>query len=305
MKRRDFLTAMSATLPLPLIGCNQLLTDKDDGMVLTSIMNLQGFLNVLLPEWEEKLKATIGMTVVNGFTGERASYRGSDRFPFNSTIKAFIVANFLKLADNNQIKLNKSIQIQESDLLSYAPVTKSFFAEGKPMTFEQLCEATMTMSDNTAANLILSEMGGLPVFNEFLASIGMQNTILTDNEPLLNEAKYGDFKNTTQPIEYIDGLMYLYKQAVLSESSHAKWTLWMKQNQVADSLFRKYLPNNWEIFDRTGAGSNGSRNIIALIKNNKKVPYYVSLFFVNTEASFADRNEAIAKIGEALYQKIT
>jgi len=69
---------------------------------------------------------------------------------------------------------------------------------------------------------------------------------------------------------------------------------------------RNYLPNNWllgnwQSADRTSASSKGPCKIIAVVWNERRIPYFVSLFIVETTASFADRNEAIARIGEQLY----
>lgn len=298
MQRRHFLLSLSA-LTLPMMGCRSLNdltvnTAKTDNSV-------QQQLNRIIPAWEKRLDAKIGVSITNSATLQHASYRGSEQFPFNSTIKTFIVANFLQLVDSNQRSLNKQVDIKQSDLLEYAPVCKIFFDANESMTFEQLCAAAITMSDNTAANLILVELGGLAVFNQFLQSIGLANTVAGHDEPLLNEAKYGDVVDTTQPVEYATGLQSLMTQTVLSTESKQRLLDWMRQNKVADGLFRRHLPANWQIADRTGAGSNGSRNIIAVVWNEKQVSYFISLFIVETSASFSDRNEAIARIGEQLY----
>ncbi|GAB2734696.1 hypothetical protein GCM10027019_12570 [Melaminivora jejuensis] len=46
------------------------------------------------------------------------------------------------------------------DLVEYSPRTEPH-ADREGMTVAELCEATMVLSDNTAANLLLRRQGGL------------------------------------------------------------------------------------------------------------------------------------------------
>lgn len=51
------------------------------------------------------------------------------------------------------------MSFSESDLVTYSPVTEKY-AGRQAMTLADLCEAALTMSDNTAANLVLQALGG-------------------------------------------------------------------------------------------------------------------------------------------------
>ncbi|MCV5738039.1 serine hydrolase, partial [Escherichia coli] len=70
---------------------------------------------------------------------------------------------------------------------------------GQRTRIEHACEAAMLMSDNTAANLVLNEIGGPKAVTLFLRSIGDNATRLDRLEPRLNEAKPGDKRDTTTP----------------------------------------------------------------------------------------------------------
>ncbi|MCW4442636.1 serine hydrolase, partial [Vibrio splendidus] len=45
----------------------------------------------------------------------------------------------------------------QNDLVEYSPVTEKHLTDG--MTVRELCSAAITMSDNTAANLLLTTIG--------------------------------------------------------------------------------------------------------------------------------------------------
>ena len=72
-------------------------------------------------------------------------------------------------------------------MIEYSPVCKKYFGEDKPISISELCEATITLSDNGSANILLDKIGGLTAFNQFLKEIGA-DMVLANNEPLLNRS---------------------------------------------------------------------------------------------------------------------
>ncbi|WP_205690492.1 serine hydrolase, partial [Poseidonibacter lekithochrous] len=83
--------------------------------------------------------------------------------------------------------------------VTYSPVTEKWI--GKRFTPKQACDATMTFSDNTAANIVLHAVGGPEQLTEFLRRrVGDSTTRLDRTEPTLNEAKLNDPRDTTTPI---------------------------------------------------------------------------------------------------------
>lgn len=305
MKRRHFLKT-AVTLPflsLSVIGCAT--TKPALSMTYKTNTLLQNLLSDLLPSWENKLNAKIGMAVITASNNELASYRGNDFFPFNSTIKAFIGAYILQLVDKGQLDLTHTLQIKATDLLEYAPQSKKFFEANQPISIAELSEAMITVSDNTASNLLLDTTGGLKPFNDFLHQIGNSEVILAHNEPLLNRSHYGEKIDTVKPIAYTQALKNILMGNILSEQSKKLLLTWLINDKVGDSLLRKHLPNDWQIGDKTGAGDE-SRNIVAIIWNSQKEAYFVSLFITQPyDGKSHDFNNqksvAIAEIGRAIY----
>lgn len=305
MHRRHFLTLSAVALPFSstlLTGC---VTANTHLALANSNTPLQNLLSELLPSWENKLNAKIGMAIIPASNGTTASYRGNEFFPFNSTIKAFIGAYILYLADKGQLNLAEKITVKSSDLLEYAPTTKKFFEANKPISIAELCEAMITLSDNTASNLLLEKKGGLSPFNDFLHQIGNTAITLAHNEPLLNRSHYGEIFDTAKPIQYAQSLKNLLTNDILSAQSKKQLITWLANDKVADDLLRKYLPKDWHIGDKTGTG-NESKNIVAVIWNAQGEAYFVSLFVTQPHDGKANDFEkqkgvAIAEIGRAIY----
>lgn len=67
------------------------------------------------------------------------------------------------------------------------------------MTLDELCQAALQVSDNTAGNLLLQIIGGPPAITAFARSIGDDRTRLDRCETELNSAVPGDARDTSSP----------------------------------------------------------------------------------------------------------
>ncbi len=65
--------------------------------------------------------------------------------------------------------LKQNILYSQTDLMTWSPISSKFVATG--MTVSQLCAAAITVSDNTAMNLLAKRIGGIQTINSFARSI--------------------------------------------------------------------------------------------------------------------------------------
>ena len=77
-----------------------------------------------------------------------------------STFKWVLAAAVLARCDRGELAPSDRVSYGTSDLLEWAPVTSQQAASGS-MTIDALAQAAVTVSDNTAANLLLSKVGVL------------------------------------------------------------------------------------------------------------------------------------------------
>ncbi|GHA78906.1 beta-lactamase [Formosimonas limnophila] len=250
---------------------------------------------------QEELKhnARIGVVVLNHERQTLIDYKGNERFPMNSTFKAFLCAAVLKKVDEHSLSLNEAIKFDKRNLITYSPVVETILSGTTNPS--ELCNATLTYSDNTAANLLLSSIGGPLEFNRFMRSINDQTTRLDRKEPELNEATPGDLRDTTTPLAAAKSLHSILLSDALQPLSKTQLTQWMMQNKVADALLRKALPENWKIADRTGAGGHGSRSIIAAVYPPDQKPMIIAIYITQTSANTQETNDIIANIGDSIF----
>ncbi len=254
-------------------------------------------------EIEERLDGRIGVAVYDDNSGRAWQYKENERFPMCSTFKALAVAALLARVDAGDEQLERVATFKEDELVSYSPVTEKHTGEGG-MTLAALCEATLATSDNTAANLILKAVGGPASLTAFVRATGDTITRLDRWETELNEGLPGDVRDTTTPRAIAMTLKKLLLSDVMSEPSRRQLIEWLNGNRVADALLRASLPEGWVIADRSGAGGYGTRGIIAILWPPAGKPVSVAIYITETEASFDERNKAIAGIGVAIVNAI-
>jgi beta-lactamase class A len=252
---------------------------------------------------QSRLSGIVGIAVIDTESGVNFHHRSGERFPLNSTFKAFLCAALLDAGDKGEIDLAQSITVHDSDLVAYSPVTEKRVG-GDPFTLLELCEATATISDNAAANLVLKKLGGPDSLTRFMRRIGDKTTRIDRYEPELNSAIPGDERDTTTPLAAASSLQKLLLGDELTAASRKQITSWLVGNKVGTSTLRAGLPEGWIVADKTGAGDFGSRSNTAVIWPENRAPVVVAVYITQTKASFEDRNRAIADIARALVKSL-
>lgn len=288
-RRRVLWTAASAA-SLGMVGAARALTPVDP-------------LDEVVRSLESRLGARIGMAVIDDHTGRAWNHRAGERFALTSTFKALAAAALLARVDRGEERLDRRVVFAASDLVTYSPATEK--RVGEPgMTLAEIAEAAVTLSDNTAGNLLLKAIGGPAGLTTFQRSLGDDVTRLDRWETDLNEATPGDPRDTTTPSAMVHSLRELMVGRALSPASREQLTAWMVGDRVGDALLRAGLPKDWRIADKTGAGGNGARGIVAVVWPPNRKPATVAIYIAETRATMAERNAAIAEIGAVLAKSL-
>ncbi len=251
-----------------------------------------------LAELETSHGGRLGIAVLDTQTGARAGYRASERFPMCSTFKMSLVAAVLRRADQGQEQMDRVVKYSKSDLLSYAPVTTKNLETG--MTVAALCEAAITLSDNTAANLLLATVGGPEGFTKWLRSIGDGSTRLDRMEPALNSAVPGDERDTTIPAAMLATLEKLTLGNVLSSASRKQLNEWLLATQTGLKKIKAGLPESWKEGDKTGAGDYNTTNDIAILYPPGRKPVLITVYYTDSKLQTEQSNLVFQEIGKKL-----
>jgi beta-lactamase class A len=248
---------------------------------------------------ETRIGGRIGVAALDTGNEKHLDYRAEERFPMCSTFKFLAAAAVLKRVDEKKERLERFVPYNAKDILEYAPVTKEHLKEGG-MTLGALCEAAIEQSDNTAGNLLLNAIGGPAGLTNFVRALGDRVTRLDRIEPELNSAIPGDERDTTTPAAISSDMQRLLLGDALSEASRRKLDDWLQRNETGGSMIRAGVPKTWSVGDKTGRGSNGATNDIAIMRPPRGAPILLAIYSVGSTATANDRAAAIAEVAKVV-----
>lgn len=286
MERRDWLKGM--VIGAAALGLRPSLLLADDA----------GDANTRLAALERRYGGRLGVAICDTGSGRRAGYRADERFLMCSTFKLLLAAAVLSRVDQGVERLNHRLVFGKDALLEYAPVASQHV--GPPgMTLAELCQAAISLSDNTAANVLLAHLGGPSAVTDFARQLGDAITRLDHMEPELNRPSPDHVSDTTTPDAMLANLDKLMLGNALSDNSRKQLTAWMLGTTTGKNLVRAGLPPSWKVGEKTGS-SNMQNNDVAIIWPPGRKPLLVSVYYENAAKDSGGRSVVLAAVGRVV-----
>jgi beta-lactamase class A len=210
---------------------------------------------------EQARNALVGLFAVNLLTGKTVSHRAQDSFAVCSTFKGYAAACVLQKVERGELTLDRKVFVDPAGIVSNSPRTSP--RAGDEMTLDELCQAAVQVSDNTAGNLLLTTIGGPPAITAFARSLGDDRTRLDRWETELNSALPGDPRDTSTPKALGGGYRKLLVGDALAAVQRQQLVTWLRANET--SSVRAGLPQGWSTADKTGNGDYASTNDIGVV----------------------------------------
>ncbi|QMU79847.1 class A beta-lactamase [Streptacidiphilus sp. PB12-B1b] len=244
---------------------------------------------------ERRYHARLGVYALDTATGRTVAYRADERFAYASTYKALAAGVLLKRDTDAQ--LDRVITFGASDLTSYSPITSQHLGTG--MTVRALIAAALDYSDNTAANLLLDQLGGPAGLQAALRSTGDTTTDVNRTEPTLNQATPGDPRDTSTPRALGTDLRAFALGDALPSGRAQLFTAWLRANTTGGPYIRSGVPAGWKVGDKTGNGGYGTRNDIAVVWPTSGAPIVIAVLSDRGSAGASSDDPLIADATKA------
>ncbi len=209
---------------------------------------------------ERRHGAYVGLFAADIEGGRSISHRGQEAFAMCSTFKGYASARVLQMVEQGELTLDRQVFVDPADIVANSPRTAP--RAGGDMTLDELCQAALQVSDNTAGNLLLKTIGGPPAITTFARSIGDPSSRLDRWETALNSAVPGDPRDTSTPEALGGGYRDLLTGDALAPPQRQQLEDWMRANET--SSLRAGLPQGWTTADKTGSGDYGSTNDVGV-----------------------------------------
>lgn len=250
---------------------------------------------------EIQARGRFGLYVLDTVSGAEAGWRGDERFPMCSTFKTLLAARMLYLAQRDEIRLWRKLYYSPSEVVAWSPISEKRAGANGGMTVQELCEAMVLVSDNTAANVLLEASGGPAALTQWLRELGDGTTRLDRNEPSLNTALPGDERDTTTPQAMVQSLQKLLLGDVLEGYARALLQQWLVDSRTGDKRVRAGMPGDWKAGGKTGSGERGTAcDTLIVWPTAQSAPLLVTAYLTGSQLDGAGREAVLARAGEAI-----
>jgi len=253
----------------------------------------------------KQIGGRLGVHALDSQSGKRLGIDDRARYAMASTFKLPLAAALLWQVDRHAFNLERTLPIARASLLPNSPAVEAALAAGADtMTLRELCAAIITVSDNAAANILLTGIGGPQALTTFMRNIGDDVTRLDRMEMELNSNLPGDPRDTTTPRAMVDSLLRIFTQDVLSLPSRALLIDWLTASKTGLQRVHAGIPKTWQVGDKTGTGANGAVNDLVIAFPPQRRPVFVAVYMSGSSLPVEQLNAAHAQIGALVAQEI-
>jgi beta-lactamase class A len=244
----------------------------------------------------------LGYSVIDLENGARLSRRGDETFPTASLIKVSILVTVFDLVAKGELSLDDPITLLKIDQVGGSGVSQ-YFHNGMMLTVRDAAYLMMTISDNTATNLLLDRIIIRRVWAK-MDSLGLHNTKVHSKSFLRiasvamdSSVKYGLGVTTPNEMAHLLELMALGRAVNPAADSTM---LEMMEHNTKDTMLQRYVEGA-RVAHKDGE-VNQTRNECALWYLRNRIIACV-LTKENTDQRWIVDNEAeltLAKMGAAI-----
>lgn len=260
----------------------------------------------MLRQIEGEANGTLGVELINLATGRSVGINRDRRFGHASSFKLSLAAKVLQRHASGEDDADRRVTWSEADLLAYAPFTRDRIGTGA--TLRELARATQVTSDNTAANLLLREIGGPAALTAFWRSIGDEVSRVDRWEPEMNIVPPSEYRDTTTPAAMARTVAKIVYGDVLPQAERAELKGWMVETNTGLRRVRAGLPEGWLAGDKTGTsgliGTDGNYIDIGFAEGPDGLPPIIFACYLRARQADDDMQAraeaALARVGGVL-----
>lgn len=229
----------------------------------------------------------LGFYYKNLVTGDSIQYNVDSTFGPASIIKLPIMMAIFKLESEGKTSFTDTIVIKEEEKMPSCGALNSFTGEPQ-VDIRTLCTLMITISDNTATNVLISHYG-MELLNQVFVEMGLVKTKV--NRLLFDkEASKKNIQNSVTPIEMAYLLEELYFGRFVSEDVSEEILDILCRQQINHKM-KEMLPPGTKVAHKTGEDDDISNDvgiiygdepcIVCFLSNNTK-PYLFNPFIRET-----------------------
>ncbi|MDD8031351.1 MAG: class A beta-lactamase-related serine hydrolase [Acidobacteriota bacterium] len=286
--RENYFLALLTCLAIFLI-CLQLPGKAEDKIRL-----LENRLVEQLAAINDSFDGVLGLAVKDLSTGKTFFINENESFPQASSIKIAILLEVLKQAEEKRLQLEDFIELKPEDKVGGGLILAYLGRPSLKISIYDLCVLMVVLSDNTATNLLIDQVG-MESVNKRLESLGLPSTRLKRKMMDLTAAAEGR-ENISTPVEMMKLLERIWQGKILKSEYRQQFF-----NLLAlpkDSPLQRAVPEGTIVADKPGElEAVRCDSGIVILKHH---PYLICVMTTYL-LSETEGNTVITKIGRLVF----
>ena len=113
-------------------------------------------------------RGRVGIAAIDFATGRTVAVHGNERFPMASVVKLAVAAAYLAEVDASRRSLTRAITLDESIRSGSDGIGRLMPHPGVTLSAANLIELMLTVSDNTATDMLIADLGGTAAVQRWL-----------------------------------------------------------------------------------------------------------------------------------------
>lgn len=267
--------------------------------------------------------------------GPRVLLNADQPFPMASTFKVAVAGAILSKVDKGQLSLDRLVPVDPNMMVESEGLAATFRHPGASVSVKNLLELMLTVSDNTAADILTNLAGGPAAVTQWVRSQGVEGLRVDRDTAGLIRDFYGlppdpsfpasleaarkanpklddkgdkpdprfdnDPRDTSTPVAMAELLERIYSGKALSAASTKLVREIMERNTTGKGRIRARLPDGITVAEKTGTIGGSVNNVGVITLPSNRGNLIVAVFIKKSSAAYTDRERTIADIARALY----
>jgi beta-lactamase class A len=229
--------------------------------------------------------------------------------PMQSVFKFPLALTTLHLIEFGTLSLDRPVRFLPSDRIlphTYSPLQDKYPEANVDIPLRELLRLAVSLSDNTAADLVLRIIGGPAVVDAYVSSLAGGGFHLQDNEHDLHRDIQVQYRNWFEPASAVKLLRRISDDSPLTPEHTALLLGWMKDSPTGPHRIKGELPSGTVVMHKTGTAASdrgviNATNDVGLITLPDGRRLAIAVFVTDSSADEAARDAVIARIAKAAY----
>ncbi|MCI7147601.1 MAG: serine hydrolase [Candidatus Fimisoma sp.] len=247
-----------------------------------------------LEERVSRLRGKIGFYYENLETGETLTYNGDEVFKAASVIKLPVFMCVAKLVKEGQLSWDQKFLVREEDKMPSCGALLSLTGDVE-IDIESLCRLMITLSDNTAANMLMRAVG-MERLKENFEEMGLKKTV-AERELFDSEGAARGLDNYICPSEIAMLLKKIYNREFVDEETSEKIENVLLLQQIRHKI-PGYIGRKKKIANKTGEDTGTTHDASVVFARSPFV-----LVITSNDTDVPETERFIREIALELYEE--